>query len=57
MTFCTEPPSSQLLPGLGHARLGRPFPSCLDVYEKAKQEKCVALVKGREGSATVAQGG
>lgn len=57
MHFCAEPPPSRLLPGLGHMRQGGPFPYFMDVHGKAKQEKCVGLVKGRKGCVIFAWGG
>lgn len=35
------------LPGLECSCWGGPFPYLMEMYEKAKQEKCVGLVKGR----------
>lgn len=45
------------LPGLECGCWGGPFPSFMEVYEKAKQEKWVGLVKGREECERFAQRG
>lgn len=45
------------LPGLECSYWGGPFPYFMERYEKAKQEKWVGLVKGREGCAILARRG